>query len=90
MASRYDGKLANAFKQVRSSFLVVSFTSDWLFPSEQSATLVRALLENNIEVSYVDIESGYGHDAFLLEFETLGRMVRDFIGNEYKKLTEVK
>lgn len=90
LASRFGGNLANAFAHVKSSFLVVSFTSDWLFPSEQSATLVRALLKNNIEVSYVDIESSYGHDAFLLEFETLGRMVRDFVGNEFKKVTEAK
>ena len=90
LASRYKGDLAMAFAKVKCPFLVVSFTSDWLFPSEQSITLVRALLRNNIEVSYVNIESGYGHDAFLLEFETLGAMVRDFLGNEFKKLTEGK
>ena len=87
LASRYKGDLASAFAKVKCPFLVVSFTSDWLFPSEQSITLVRALLRNNIEVSYVNIESGYGHDAFLLEFETLGAMVRDFLDNEFNKLT---
>lgn len=67
---------------------MVSFTSDWLFPSEQSIALVRALLKNKIEVSYVNIESGYGHDAFLLEFETLGAMVRDFLDNEFQKAVQ--
>ena len=88
LAGRYNGNLAKAFEKVKSSFLVVSFTSDWLFPSEQSIALVRALLKNQIEVSYVNIKSGYGHDAFLLEFETLGAMVRDFLDNEYKKIPE--
>lgn len=90
LASRYENNLAKAFEIVNSTFLVVSFTSDWLFPAEQSIALVRALLKNNIEVSYVNIESGYGHDAFLLEFETLGNLVRDFINNEYKKITEAR
>ena len=55
--------------------MIVSFSSDWLFPTAQSKRLTDALLRNRKEVTFCEIKSGYGHDAFLLEVETLGRMV---------------
>ena len=48
---------------------------------EQSKDLVKALLKNQCEVSYCEVESSYGHDAFLLEVETLGKMISDFLRN---------
>ena len=74
-----DGDLTKAFSKVTSAFLVVSFSSDWLFPPEASREIVKALRNNNVEVSYCDIKSEYGHDAFLLETETLGRLISGFI-----------
>ena len=73
------GDLVAALSGVKAAFLVVSFSSDWLFPTEQSKRIVDALLQNRKEVSFCEIRSGYGHDAFLLEVDTLGRMVRDFL-----------
>jgi homoserine O-acetyltransferase len=73
------GDLAKALEKVKAAFLVVSFSSDWLFPTSQSKRIVDALLQNRKEVSFCEVESGYGHDAFLLEVDTLGRMVRDFL-----------
>jgi homoserine O-acetyltransferase len=73
------GDLAKAFEKVKAAFLVVSFSSDWLFPTEQSRKIVDALLQNGSEVSFCEIQSGYGHDAFLLEVDTLGRMIKDFL-----------
>ena len=64
-----------------AAFLVISFSSDWLFPTAESRKIVNALLKNRKNVSFCEIRSGYGHDAFLLEVETLGRMVRDFLRN---------
>lgn len=72
--------LAHAFRSVSSRFLVVSYTSDWLYPTWQSKELVRALLQNSVDVTYVDIDSNYGHDAFLLEVERLAELTRDFLG----------
>ena len=66
----------------------MSFSSDWLFPTAQSQRLTNALLKNRKEVTFCEIKSGYGHDAFLLEVETLGRMVRDFISHHAQQ--EVK
>jgi len=73
------GDLVAALKDVKASFLLVSFSSDWLFPTAQSVKIVDALLRNQKEVSFCEIKSSCGHDAFLLEVETLGRMVRDFL-----------
>ncbi|MDD3119384.1 MAG: homoserine O-acetyltransferase, partial [Victivallales bacterium] len=86
LSVRGNGNLAAAFRDVTCPFLVVSFTSDWLFPPYQSQQLVKALAENHIEVSSCVIESIYGHDAFLLEFATLGTMVADFTANLYRKV----
>lgn len=71
--------LADAFRKVTAKFLVVSYTSDWLYPSWQSKELVRALLHNDIDATYVEINSAYGHDAFLLEVERLAELTRDFL-----------
>ena len=77
-----NGSLTQAFAGARANYLVVSFTSDWLFTTKQSEEIVRALLNNSLEVSFCEIESSYGHDAFLLEIETLGRIVSDFLRNQ--------
>ena len=75
------GSLNKAFKDVRSKFLVISFTSDWLFPSRQSKDIVKALMNNDKDVSYVEIKSSYGHDAFLLETEQISTIISGFLLN---------
>ncbi len=60
-------------------FLVVSFTSDWLYPTHQSRELVSALTAAGADVSYLDIESSAGHDAFLVEVETMNRLLSSFM-----------
>ncbi|MBW1686090.1 MAG: homoserine O-acetyltransferase [Deltaproteobacteria bacterium] len=69
------GSLRNAFRDVQARFLVISFSSDWLFTPWQSRQIVDALLSNGKQVSYSEVDSTYGHDAFLLEPETLGRLI---------------
>jgi homoserine O-acetyltransferase/O-succinyltransferase len=71
--------LADAFAGVQAKFLVLSYSSDWLYPPAQSEELVRALLRNGIDATYVEIQSDYGHDAFLLEVDRLGELARDFL-----------
>lgn len=60
-------------------FLVTSFTSDWLFPTSQAREIVRVLLERGADVSFAEIESPYGHDAFLLETERHGALIGAFL-----------
>ncbi len=74
-----QNSLAKRFADVTSRFLVVSFSSDWLYPSYQSKELVRALKANGADVTYCEIESSYGHDAFLLETERLAGLMADFL-----------
>jgi homoserine O-acetyltransferase len=69
------GSLRKAFRDVQAQFLVISFSSDWLFTPWQSRRIVDALLSNGKQVSYSEVNSTYGHDAFLLEPEVLGRLI---------------
>jgi len=65
--------LAEILSDIKASFLVISFTSDWLYPTYQSKELVRALKVNDVDVSDIEIQSSYGHDAFLIERELKGQ-----------------
>lgn len=82
IAHKY-GSLENAFKRTDSKFLVMSFTSDWLFPTAQSKEIVRALVKAGKDVSFCEIESPCGHDAFLLEFETQTKIVKSFLAKKH-------
>lgn len=75
------GTLAEAFRGTKARFLVISFSSDWLYPSYQSKDIVRALRANDVDVSYCEIPSSYGHDAFLLEEEAQTKMIRGFLAH---------
>ncbi len=83
LSSKFGGSLAAAFSKVRAPFLVLSFSSDWLFPPDESIKIVEALRNNSIDVTYCDIKSIYGHDAFLLEVEVLERIISDFLECRY-------
>ena len=76
-------RLAASFRPAHCRWLVLSFSSDWLFQPRQSRDIVNALIRNNATVSYCDIQSNCGHDAFLLpdDFDRYGEMVRAFIQN---------
>jgi homoserine O-acetyltransferase/O-succinyltransferase len=79
LAADYGGSLAGAFKGSRTRFCVVSFTSDWLFPTSDSRATVRALNAGGASVSFVEIETDRGHDAFLLDVPELIDTTRGFI-----------
>ena len=80
------GSLVEAFRGARSRFLVISYTGDWLFPTHQSKEIVRALVANGARVSFCEIESDYGHDAFLLPNPIQERLIRDFLANCHRDL----
>ncbi|KXB08601.1 homoserine O-acetyltransferase [candidate division MSBL1 archaeon SCGC-AAA382N08] len=71
--------LEEAFDRVSAKFLIVAITSDWLYPSYQSKDIVKALQANDVEVTYSEIKSSYGHDAFLIEHGQLKYIVRNFL-----------
>lgn len=76
-----NGSLAQGFKDVKSKILVISVDSDWLYPPAQSKEIVMALTTNDIDVSYHEIKSSYGHDAFLLESGQLNYIINRFLSH---------
>jgi homoserine O-acetyltransferase len=79
LAADYGGVLANAFRGAKTRFCVTSFTSDWLFPTANSRTVVHALNAGGASVSFVEIETDRGHDAFLLNVPELFATSRGFL-----------
>jgi homoserine O-acetyltransferase len=81
------GSLKNAMKRVEAEMLIISFTSDWLYSSAQSKAIVEAMRMNNKDVSYMEIKSQHGHDAFLLdkkginENRLLGQAIKNFLSH---------
>lgn len=79
LAADYDGVLAEAFRGSKTRFCVMSFTSDWLFPTPDSRAIVHALNAGGASVGFVEIESDKGHDAFLLDEPAMFAAARGFI-----------
>jgi len=79
LAEENGGALANAFKDSPVRFCLISFTSDWLFPTAESREIVNALNTNAAKVSFVEIETDKGHDAFLLDEPEFRRTLKGFI-----------
>ena len=73
------GSAVKAFHKSRTKFLVVSFTSDWLYPTYQSKSMVQAMKKNGLDVSFCEIEAEWGHDAFLLPNERLTALMKGFL-----------
>ena len=78
------GSLANAFSETNARFLIMSFSTDWLFPTAHSLEIVKALMSLNKDVSFCEIQSPCGHDAFLLEYEVQSKIIKSFLANSIK------
>jgi homoserine O-acetyltransferase/O-succinyltransferase len=85
LAAEWGDVLANAFKGTQTRFCVVSFTSDWLYPTRESKEIVQALNAVAANVSFVEIDSDKGHDAFLLEEPELFATVGGFLNAAARK-----
>jgi len=81
----FGGDLVAAFENVEANFLVISFTSDWLYPSDRSRDIVRALRVNGKNVNYTDIATDNGHDSFLLPNDITEKYISNFLKNEFRK-----
>lgn len=77
------GKLITHGRQVGTRFLVISFKSDWLYPSYQSQEIVRQLKIRHVDATYCELRSTYGHDAFLVELEEMRELVRHFLDKTF-------
>lgn len=79
LAEEHGGLLANAFRETKARFCLVSFDTDWLYPTRDSRAIVHALNAAGAPVSFVELSSPFGHDAFLLEAPELNRVVDGFL-----------
>jgi homoserine O-acetyltransferase/O-succinyltransferase len=84
------GSLVEAFEGVQTEFLVASISSDWLFPTYQSKEIVKALKANGIPTTFLELDSPYGHDAFLLPSERLAATIAGFLENAQRHVREGK
>jgi homoserine O-acetyltransferase len=79
LAADHDGDLSAAFSGTRTRFCIISFSSDWLFPTAESRAVARALNRAAANVSFVEIASDKGHDAFLLDEPDFHRTLAGFL-----------
>jgi len=86
-ARTYGGDLSAAFARTAAKFLLVSFTTDWRFSPARSREMVQALLNNQRDVSYAEIDAPHGHDAFLLDDARYMNMVRSYFARINDELT---
>jgi len=80
-----EGSAVKAFSKTAAKFLVVSFTSDWLYPTYQSKVMVQAMKKNSLNVSFCKIEAEWGHDAFLLPNDRLSKLIKGFLEQVYNE-----
>ncbi len=80
------GSVATALEDASARFLVISFSSDWLYPTYQSQEMVRALRSRNRDVAYVELQSNYGHDSFLVDVAEQSALVGGFLSTTFEKL----
>ena len=73
------GSLVKAFSRCQSKFLVISYSSDWLYPTYQSKEMVKAMKKNDMDVSFCEIDAQWGHDAFLLPDSRLDNLISGFL-----------
>jgi homoserine O-acetyltransferase len=79
LAEDHGGVLANAFKGTKTRFCLVSFDTDWLYPTAESKVIVHALNAAGAPVSFVELSSPFGHDAFLMDTPDLDRVIDGFV-----------
>jgi homoserine O-acetyltransferase len=82
--------LAASLERATARFLVISFTSDWLYPSYQSLEIVNALRSRNHDVTYCELTSNYGHDAFLVDIAEQTEVVRGFLDRCQREFRETR
>jgi len=80
------GSLVEAFERVRAEFLVLSISSDWLFPTYQAKEIVKALKANGVPTTFLELQSPYGHDAFFLASAQMSATIAGFLENVQRRV----
>ena len=85
LVKQFNGNLSNAFKNTKAKFFVISFTSDWLYPTQENKDIVIALNAIGADVGFVEIESDKGHDSFLLDVPDFLKALKNFLDKSYSE-----
>ena len=85
LAKQFEGNLSKAFSKTKAKFFVVSFTSDWLYPTQENKEIVIALNSVGADVGFVEINSDKGHDSFLLDVPDFLNALKNFLDKSYNK-----
>jgi homoserine O-acetyltransferase len=85
LSKQFKGGLVEAFKNQATKFLVISFSSDWLYTTKENKDIVIALNASGVDVSYSEIETDKGHDSFLLNEPEFLKTLKAFIDSMYEK-----
>ena len=83
LVKQFNGNLSNAFRNSKTKFFVISFTSDWLYPTQENKDIVIALNAIGANVGFVEIESDKGHDSFLLDVPDFLETLKNFLDKSY-------
>jgi len=90
LEKQFDGNLSNAFKNTKTKFCVISFSSDWLYPTNENKEIVIALNTCGANVGFVEIDSDKGHDSFLLNVPEFLKTVKEFLESSYREFANEK
>tara|TARA_Y100000590_G_C15577676_1_gene961099 strand:+ start:52 stop:1191 length:1140 start_codon:yes stop_codon:yes gene_type:complete len=90
LEKQFNGNLSKAFKKTKSKFFVISFSSDWLYPTSENKEIVIALNACGANVSFVEIDSDKGHDSFLLQVPEFLKNVGEFLNSTYNEINNEK
>ncbi len=85
LVKQFDGNLSNAFKKTKAKFFIISFTSDWLYPTQENKDIVIALNAIGADVGFVEIKSDKGHDSFLLDVPDFLKTLKNFLDKSYSE-----
>ena len=88
LTKQFDGNLSKAFEKSKTKFFVISFTSDWLYPTSENRDIVIALNAIGADVGFVEIESDKGHDSFLLDVPDFLNTLKNYMDSTYSHLNE--
>ena len=88
LEKQFKGNLSQAFKNTKSKFCVISFSSDWLYPTVENKEIVIALNACGANVGFVEIDSDKGHDSFLLDVPEFLKTLREFINSTYNQINK--
>ena len=90
LTKQYNGNLSDAFKNSKTKFFIISFTSDWLYPTTENREIVIALNSIGADVGFIEITSDKGHDSFLLDVPDFLSAVKNFLSNSFRNIDETR